>query len=98
MDKLGGLLGANYLLLPARVHMRVKPAASNMHMGGLEWGFRLVLWNVAKGSPEWALAYEESDGAMDLDESLEGRLDKALGGAFDKMPAELLALWSAEPR
>jgi hypothetical protein len=98
MDKLGGLLGATHLLLPARVHVQVKPTASNTHTGGLAWGFHLVLWNVAEGGPEWALAYEDSEWNMDLDESLEGRLDKALGAVWDGMPAELQSLWAAEPR
>jgi hypothetical protein len=97
MDKLGGILGATHLLLPARVHVKVKPVASGLHAGGLEWGFYLVLWNVAKGSPEWSLDYEESESAMDLDASLDGRLDKALGAVFAKLPEELLALWGAEP-
>jgi len=98
MDKLGGILGATHLLLPARVHVRVKPVASGLHAGGLEWGFNLVLWNVAKGGPEWALDYEESELATDLDASLDGRLDKALGSEFEKIPGELLSLWGAEPQ
>ena len=97
LDKLGGMLGAAYLLLPARVHIRVTPLASNMHTGGLEWGFDLVLWNVAAGAPEWAMQYREQDGGMDLDQSLETRLDKALGAAWDGMPAELTSLWASEP-
>jgi hypothetical protein len=97
MDKLGGILGATHLLLPARMHMKVKPLASNLHAGGLEWGCFLVLWNVSEGRPEWAMQYEESESAVDLDESLEGRLDQALGGAFEKIPGELRDLWAAEP-
>jgi hypothetical protein len=50
LDRLGGMLGATYLLIPARAHARVKPVASNTHTGGLEWGFSLVLWNVPAGS------------------------------------------------
>ena len=97
LDKLGGLLGATYLLLPARVHIRVTPLGSNMHTGGLEWGFDLVLWNVAAGGPEWAMQYREQDGAMDLDQDLGPRLDKALGAAWDGMPSELTTLWASEP-
>lgn len=97
MDKLGGILGATHLLLPARMHVKVKPLASNLHAGGLDWGCFLVLWNVAEGRPEWAMRYEESESAVDLDESLEGRLDKALGGALEKIPGELRDLWAAEP-
>jgi hypothetical protein len=98
LDRLGGLLGASHLLLPARMHAKVRPAASNLHAGGLDWGFSLVLWNVAAGGPEWALEYRESEPAMDLDESLESRLDKALGAAWAGLPAELLTQWAAEPR
>jgi hypothetical protein len=98
LDRLGGMLGATHLLLPARAHARVKPVASNTHTGGLEWGFSLVLWNVAAGSPEWALEYSENEAAMNLDESLEGRLDKALGAVWDNLPAELQSQWAAEPR
>jgi hypothetical protein len=98
LDRLGGNLGATHLLIPMRAHARVKPLSSNTHSGGLEWGFSLVLWNVAAGNPEWALEYAESDPAMDLDESLEGRLDKALGAVWESLPAELLSQWAAEPR
>jgi hypothetical protein len=97
MDKLGGILGATHLLLPARVHVKVKPLGSNMHTGGLDWGCFLLLWNVAEGRPEWVLDYEESESTVDLDESLDGRLDKALGTVFEKIPAELQELWAAEP-
>ncbi|MBW8890158.1 MAG: hypothetical protein JF616_20585 [Fibrobacteres bacterium] len=97
MDKLGGILGATHLLLPARVHVKVKPMGSNMHLGGLEWGCYLLLWNVAEGRPEWVLDYEESESTVDLDESLDGRLDRALGTVFEKIPAELQELWAAEP-
>jgi hypothetical protein len=98
LDRLGGMLGASHLLIPMRAHAHVKPLASNTHSGGLEWGFSLVLWNVAAGSPEWVLEYNENEAAMDLDESLEGRLDKALGAAWESLPSELLAQWAAEPR
>ncbi len=97
LDKLGGMLGVTHLLLPARVRVHVAPMASNTHTGGLEWGFDLALWNVAAGRPEWAFQFRESDMAMDLDQALDARLDKALGGAWDGMPAELTALWASEP-
>lgn len=98
LDRLGGYLGATHLLIPMRGHARVKPLSSTTHAGGLDWGFSLVLWNVAAGSPEWALEYEENEVAMDLDESLEGRLDKVLGSVWENLPSELLAQWAAEPR
>jgi hypothetical protein len=98
MDKLGGILGATHLLLPVHVHVKVKPVASSLHAGGLAWGFYLVLWNVAKGGPEWALDYEESESATDLDASLDGRLDKALGTVFENIPGELMSIWAAEPK
>jgi hypothetical protein len=98
LDKLGGMLGATHLLLPAKVRIRVTPQASNTHQGGLEWTFVLALWNVADGRPEWALRYSERAIDMDLDKSLEGNLDKGLGAAWDRLPAELSALWVAEPR
>jgi hypothetical protein len=97
LDKLGGILGATHLLLPARMHVRVKPVGSNLHTGGLAWGFCLALWNVADGRPEWALDFEENDPAADLDAPLDERLDKTLGMAFEKMPSELLELWATEP-
>lgn len=98
LDKLGGMLGAAYLLLPARVHVMVTPNSTTSHQGGLEWSFELALWNVAAGHPEWALRYAERTPSMDLDESLAGRLDKGLGAAWDGLPKELIALWNAEPR
>ncbi len=98
LDKLGGLLGASYLLIPAQVHVKVTPRSSTTHNGGLDWSFHLVLWNVAAGSPEWALQYAEQAESMDLDESLENRLDKGLGKAWDALPSELTSLWNAEPR
>lgn len=98
LDRLGGMLGATHLLIPLGGHAKVKPVASNTHTGGLEWGFSLVLWNVASGSPEWALEYRENEAIMDLDESLEGRLDKALGAVWENLPSELMAQWASEPR
>lgn len=98
MDKLGGLLGASHLILPCRMRVSVTPKSSITHEGGLEWSFSLVLWNVAAGSPEWALNYRSRETGMNLDESLEGRLDKALGGAWNDLPRGLATLWDAEPR
>jgi hypothetical protein len=92
------MLGAAYLLLPARVHVYVTPRSSITHQGGLEWGFWLVLWNVAAGAPEWALEYSETCGDMNLDDALDARLDKGLGRVWDALPAEAAALWNAEPR
>jgi hypothetical protein len=98
MDKLGGMLGASHLLLPCRMYVRSTPKSSITHEGGLDWGFSLVFWNVAAGSPEWAMRFSDVEGNMNLDDALDGRLDKALGGAWDGLPAELGALWTAEPR
>jgi hypothetical protein len=98
MDRLGGMLGASYLLLPARAAVRVTPHSSTSHRGGLEWKFDLVFWNVAEGRPEWAMEYAENDPEMDLDDSLDGRLDKGLGKVWDSLPDGLEALWKAEPR
>jgi hypothetical protein len=98
MDKLGGLLGASHLILPCRMRVSVTPKSSITHEGGLDWGFSLVLWNVAAGAPEWALDYRSRETGMNLDESLEGRLDKALGGAWNDLPRGLTSLWDAEPR
>lgn len=98
MDELGGRLGASHLILPGRMRVSVTPKSSITHEGGLEWGFSLLLWNVAAGAPEWALNYRSRETGMNLDESLEGRLDKALGGAWNELPRSLAALWEAEPR
>jgi hypothetical protein len=98
MDKLGGMLGASYLLLPARAMVRVTPRSTTTHRGGLEWEFDLAFWNVAEGRPEWVMEYAENDPDMDLDESLEARLDKGLIKVWDSMPERLEALWKAEPR
>ncbi len=98
MDRLGGLLGASHLILPCRMRVSVTPKSSITHEGGLDWGFSLVLWNVAAGAPEWALDYRSWEAGMNLDESLEGRLDKALGGAWNDLPRGLAALRNAEPR
>jgi hypothetical protein len=97
MDRLGGLLGATHLLYPAKVWVKVDPKASNQHQGSLEWGFHLVFWNVARGHAEWALAFSESARNMDLDHSLDTHLDRSLVAAWDRMPADLAALWKAEP-
>jgi hypothetical protein len=98
MDKLGGMLGASYLLLPARARVRVTPRSTTTHRGGLEWRFDLAFWNVAEGRPEWVMEYAENDPDMDLDESLEGRMDKGLIKVWDSMPEQLEVLWKAEPR
>lgn len=97
MDRLGGLLGASHLLLPAKVWLRMEPKASNEHTGHLEWGFHLLLWNVASGRPEWAMVFSEKARNVDLDAPLDTRLDRALVAAWDRMPSALAALWKAEP-
>ena len=98
LDRLGGLLGATHLLLPAKVWFKLDPVASNVHTGGLEWGFHLVLWNVATGRAEWAQAFTESAKVVDLDAPLDVRLDRTLVATWDNMPGVLTALWKAEPR
>lgn len=98
LDRLGGILNQNYLLLPTKVDIRIKPLMSNTHTGGFEWKFGLVFWNVAQGRPEWALRYAGKASLMDLDKSLDAHLDKALGAAWDGLPGELTALRNAEPR
>lgn len=98
MDRLGGMLGSSHLLLPANLKVSTTPRSSITHVGGLEWSFDLVFWNVAQGSPEWAIRYSEKVAHMDLDESLAGRLDQGLGKAWDGLPGKLTALWKAEPR
>ncbi|MDB5106237.1 MAG: hypothetical protein JWP91_3926 [Fibrobacteres bacterium] len=97
LDRLGGMLGATHLLVPGRMKVSVTPRSSITHEGGLDWGFSLVLWNVAEGAPEWALQFSEENTHMNLDESLDGHLDKALGAAWDGLPGELGSLWNAEP-
>jgi hypothetical protein len=98
LDRLGGLLGATHLLLPARVKVFLDPRARNVHTGHMEWGFHLLFWNVAAGRVEWAMAFSETARNADLDAALDGRLDKALGAAWDRMPERLAALWQAEPQ
>lgn len=97
MDRLGGLLGATHLLLPAKVWVKIDPRARDQHHGSLEWGFHLVFWNVAKGRAEWAMAFSETGRNLDLDKSLEPHLDRTLVAAWDRMPTDLAALWKAEP-
>lgn len=97
MDRLGGLLGATHLLLPAKVWVKLEPKSSHTHSGNMEWGFHLVFWNVGQGRAEWAMALSEKVHNTDLDAALDGRLDKALLAAWDSMPAELAALWKTEP-
>lgn len=97
LDRLGGLLGASHLLLPSRVWLRMEPRASNLHTGHMEWGFHLLLWNVAAARPEWAMVFSETARNVDLDAPLDPRLDRALVAAWDRMPAALAALWKAEP-
>lgn len=98
LDKLGGLLGATHLLLPAKVWASVVPRARDSHSGDLEWGFHLLFWNVAEGRVEWAMALSEKAPGVDLDAALDERLDKALLAAWDSLPAELAAYWKSEPR
>lgn len=69
-----------------------------MHSGDLDWGFHLMFWNVAEGRVEWAMALSERAPGVDLDAALDSMLDKALVGAWDRMPSDLLTLWNAEPR
>lgn len=98
LDRIGGLLGATHLLLPAKVKVSLEPRARNVHTGQMEWGFHLLFWNVAAGRAEWALAFSEIARNADLDAPLDGRLDKALGATWDRMPQDLAALWKAEPQ
>lgn len=97
LDRLGGLLGASHLLIPAKVWMKIEPLARNVHSGSMEWGFHLVFWNVATGRAEWAMAVSEKALHTDLDKPLDGRLDKALVETWKRMPDALAALWKAEP-
>ena len=98
LDRLGGLLGATHLLLPAKVWMKVDPRSRTSHEGSMEWGFHLLFWNVTAGRPEWALAYTEAARNVDLDAPLDDRLDKSLVAAWDRMPQALSDLWQTEPR
>jgi hypothetical protein len=98
MDRLGGQLGMTHLLLCSQVWVRVFPKRSDTHEGALEWGFRLVFWDVAGGRPEWALTFSEKVPYMDLDKSLEAHLDRGLVPVWDHLPVQLQALWKAEPR
>ncbi len=98
LDQIGGLLDQNYLLIPQRVHIFVKPILSNAHTGGFIWSFALVFWNVQKAQPEWAVEYSGEAQLMDLDKSLNNHLDKALGSAWDGLPKAFQALKEAEPR
>lgn len=98
LDALGGNLGKTHLLLPVNLRVKVTPQASHSHQGGLDWEFSLLFWNVAEGVPEWAMQFRDKTASMNLDESLAGRLDKALGKAWDRMPGDLKSLWKAEPR
>lgn len=97
LDRLGGLLGATHLLMPAKVWFRIDPVASNVHLGALEWGFHLVFWNVATGRAEWAQFFSESAKAVDLDAPLDVRIDRSMVSSWDRMPADLATLWKAEP-
>lgn len=96
LDRLGGLVGATHLLLPAKVWFKVDSKASNLHHGNLEWGFHLVFWNVGAGRAEWAMAFTETARNVDLDAPLDARLDRSLVAAWDRMPSDLAALWKAE--
>lgn len=98
LDRLGGILGATHLLLPAMVKVSLEPKARNEHTGHMEWGFHLLFWNVVEGRPEWAMAFSETARNVDLDQALDDRLDRALGAAWDRMPEYLTELWKAEPR
>jgi hypothetical protein len=97
MDRIGGLLNQDYLLLPTQVAIEVKPVISNGHTGGLKLRFALVFWNVTKGAPEWAFKIFGETKFMDLDKSLDASLDKALGSAWDQLPGEFKAKVESEP-
>lgn len=97
LDRLGGLLGASHLLLPAKVWMKIEPLARDVHSGSMEWGFHLVFWNVATGRAEWAMAISQKALHTDLDKALDGRLDKVLVETWERMPESLAAFWKAEP-
>jgi hypothetical protein len=98
LDRLGGLLGATHLLVPAKVWMKLDPRSRTVHEGSMEWGFQLLFWNVSTGRPEWALAFTEVARNVDLDAPLDERLDKSLVRAWDRMPQALADLWNSEPR
>jgi hypothetical protein len=97
LDRLGGLLNQDYLLLSTGIDIYIKPLISNGHTGGFFWKFDLLFWNVREGRAEWAMRYNGSSGLMDLDQSLDRHLDRAIGSAWDRVPGELKALWNAEP-
>lgn len=97
LDQLGGRLNQDYLLLPTHVDIAITPLFSNTHTGGFSWTFGLVFWNVRQGRVEWALLYNGKARMMDLDQSLDAHLDKALGAAWDGLPAALNRLLSQEP-
>lgn len=98
LDRLGGLLGATHLLLPAKVWMKLDPKSRTIHEGSMEWGFHLLFWNVAAGRPEWAMAFTETARNVDLDAPLDPRLDKSIVEAWEAMPEALARVWAAEPR
>jgi hypothetical protein len=98
LDRLGGLLGATHLLLPAKVWVKLDPKSRTVHEGCMEWGFHLLFWNVTTGRPEWAMAFSEVARDVDLDAPLDDRLDKSLVEAWDRMPESLVRVLTAEPR
>ncbi len=98
LDRLGGLLNQDYLLITTGIDISIKPLISNGHTGGFNWKFDLIFWNVRESRVEWAMRYHGKAGFMDLDKSLDSHLDNAMGAMWDGLPRDLQALWTAEPR
>ncbi len=98
LDALGGALGVSHLLLPVEAEIHVKPKSSSRHVGDLTYGFHLILWNARLGRPEWVVAYREELRGVDLNKSLDSRLDRNLKGYLEGLPRRVAALRAAEPK
>ncbi len=94
---LGALLGASHLMLPMQVEAHVKPKSRNRHVGNLSYSFHLVLWNVVSGRPEWVVRYKEEMRGVDLDKSLEPRLNRNLRSHLQILPQKIASRRTVPP-
>lgn len=99
LSSIGGKLAASHLLIIDSVYSRVRPWSRSSHRGSYRLSYRLALWNVAKGQPEWALSLQfQGPKWSDLNAPLEPRLDAAMQDFRRTLPERLKAFWQKEPR
>jgi hypothetical protein len=99
LSALGGRLGVTHVFLMDSVMSEVRPWGKSSHHGSFHLSYMALLWNVARGQPEWAIEVAiRGKWWSDLNAPLEPRLEPGLETMFRELPNSLKALWQAEAR